>query len=110
MKAFRTLLLLCLALVGGADAFTTKKREKRPAFKYSPAVNNNNEYNEMAREEHTPAATGTQSARFALPPTAAMIQQQYAESAEEEIDVSYGTALVTCVLSLALGFGLGYGT
>ena len=109
MKAFRTMLLLGLALVGGADAFTTKKREKRPAFKYSPAVNNK-ESKEVAREEHTPVATSTQSARFALPPTAAMIQQQHAESAEEEIDVSYGTALVTCVLSLALGFGLGYGT
>jgi hypothetical protein len=110
MKAFRTMLLLGLALVGGADAFTTKKRDKRPAFKYSPAVNNNNESKEVAREEHTSAATGTQSARFAFPPTAAMIQQHYAESAQEEDDVSYGTALVTCVLSLALGFGLGYGT
>jgi hypothetical protein len=106
MKAFKTMLLFGLALFGGADAFTTKKREKRPAFKYSPAVNNK-ESKEVAREEHTPAAGPT--TRFALPPSAAMLQQ-HGESLDEEIDVSYGTALVTCVLSLALGFGLGYGT
>ena len=34
---------------------------------------------------------------------------QYYE-VDDEPDVSYSVALVSCMLSLALGFGLGYGT
>jgi hypothetical protein len=109
MKAFRVILLLSLALIG-ADAFTTKKREKRPAFQSADVFK---ESKEAKEEQMAPSATSHgPTAMFALPPTtmAAAIPMMHQDEAEDEVDVSYGVAMVTCVLSLALGFGLGYGT
>jgi hypothetical protein len=108
MKAFRVILLLSLALTG-ADAFTTKKREKRPAFQSADVFKDRKEAKE---EQMAPSTTSNApTTMFALPPStmAAAIPMMHQE-AEDEVDVSYGVAMVTCVLSLALGFGLGYGT
>ena len=109
MKAFKAILLLSLFLFG-AEAFSTKKREKRPAFQYPAVLKGSKE----SREEHaTQSATSKgPTTMFALPPsrTAAAIPSMYQEDSEEGVDVSYGVAMVSCMLSLALGFGLGYGT
>jgi hypothetical protein len=111
MKAFRALLLLCLALAG-ADPFTTKKRERRPAFKSAAVAKDATEA--MEEPQQAPSATTSNNngpMMFAFPPgTMAAAVPVHNYEVEDEVDVSYGAALVSCVLSLALGFGLGYGT
>jgi hypothetical protein len=102
MKSFPILLLVLVSLCfNDSQAFTTtKKRERRHAFKSAPGVK---ESKDPSHEDHASA-----SSMFALPPassTAAAISVH-----EDEVDVSYGVAMVSCVLSLALGFGFGYGT
>jgi hypothetical protein len=102
MKAIKTLLVLLLA-AAVSDAFTTKKRERHPAFKSAP----------VSMEEQTTSASATGSAGgplFAMPPHSMAPALMHPEDAEDELDIGYGTALVSCMLSLALGFGLGYGT
>lgn len=102
MKAIKTLLVLLLAVVG-SDAFTTKKRERRPAFKSAP----------VSMEEQTASTSAAGSAGgplFAMPSHSMAPALMHPEAAEDELDIGYGTALVSCMLSLALGFGLGYGT
>lgn len=76
-----------LLLAGGADAFTTKKRDQatRPAFKSTAAP------------VMEPEAASHTAAFVPVPRT-------------EEDDVSVGVAILSCAISLALGFGLGYGT
>mmetsp|Transcript_59384 Transcript_59384/g.89570 ORF Transcript_59384/g.89570 Transcript_59384/m.89570 type:complete len:103 (+) Transcript_59384:237-545(+) len=102
MRSLPVLLLVLLISLcfDGSHAFTTKKRERRHAFKSAPGVN---EAREASHEDQTPVAS-----MVALPTTssaAATVPVQ-----EEEVDVSYGVAMVSCMLSLAVGFGLGYGT
>lgn len=100
-------MLLVLAF-SRIEAFTTKKKERRATLQYVPFTK------EAAREqrpqEEQSAVPNSGGATFALPPGISPVQVvQYYES-EEEPDVSYSVALVSCMLSLALGFGLGYGT
>lgn len=104
MKAIKTLLVVLLAVVG-SDAFTTKKRERRPAFKSAP----------VSMEEQTASASASATGSgggplFAMPPHSMAPALMHPQDAEDELDIGYGTALVSCMLSLALGFGLGYGT
>ncbi|KAL3925497.1 MAG: hypothetical protein SGILL_000364 [Bacillariaceae sp.] len=115
MKAVSLLLLVVLAITStGSHAFvpntgssssgststSNQKRtsERRPAFSAAPVMD--------TKEELVPASTP--SSMFALPPSA-MTAALTAAYEEEEPDVSYGVAMVSCVLSLALGFGIGYG-
>lgn len=93
-------LVLLVAVAMNAQAFTTKKRDPaRPTFS---SVTNG----------AVPAAAVEQDA------TAAVDQPVFAfkgmvpvqvEVLEDEVEIGYTTALVACVASLALGFGLGYG-
>jgi hypothetical protein len=99
MKGYKTLILLLLA-VFGADAFTTKQRERHPAFQNVPVVK------DTPGQEHSPP-NNTPMFAFPLMAHAVAIQQ---EESEDELDIGYGTALLSCVLSIAVGFGLGYGT
>ena len=105
------LLLLVLALLVSSLAYTAKKQEqRRPAFKASP----------MATKEEPASGTKAVStsgntAAFGFPPAAVAYTsifhyQQEEDGLEDEELIGYGTALISCVLSLAIGFGLGYGT
>ena len=108
MKAFRVILFFCLALAR-ADPFTTKKRE-RPAFKSAAVAKEATEA--MEEPQQAPSTTTSNNngpMMFAHPP-GTMAASIPVHHYEDEVDVSYGAALVSCVLSLALGFGLGYGT
>lgn len=101
MKAIHLLLYVALAF-GSAEGFTTKKKERRSHF--SP--------NSPPREQHHEQSFyAGDTTKFAFTPGTVQGQvMQYYEALEEEDDVSYGVALVSCMLSLAVGFGLGYGT
>lgn len=119
MKAFSFFLILLVCIhFQEAAAFTTQKREpSRVAFQTSSR--NSKEDSAAAAPGPAPAATtrgagsSSNTAAFAFAP--AQQVQRYAEYyAGEELDdelvIGYGTALVSCILSVALGFGLGYGT
>jgi hypothetical protein len=107
MNALKVFLVLLLVICE-AKAFTTRKRDRRPAFKgASPVVIESS----TSKEDQPTMSDSTGAIMFAMhgnpmTPAVAIIH----EDTEDEIDVGYGTALVSCLLSLALGFGLGYGT
>jgi hypothetical protein len=117
-SAFPLLLVALLAIMcaNGSNAFVPNNgqtRERRPAFSAVESESNNKQ------QQQQPTVMGSSSVpipapstMFALPPSAmaAALTAAYEEQqAEEGGDVSYGVALVSCVLSLALGFGIGYG-
>jgi len=99
MKLLQLVVLAAVAL--SAEAFTTKKREPtRPAFKtaVNAAVAATVEH-EVQREDQPVFAFKGQ----------AMVPVQV-EVIDDEIEIGYTTGLLACVVSLALGFSLGYGT
>lgn len=109
---FLPLFVLILAVLDSTScfAYTTKKREqRRPAFKASSSVTSKDE----GGASPSPTTVGVPAtAAFAFAP--AVAHTAYASAHEDALDdeelIGYGTALITCFLSLALGFGLGYGT
>jgi hypothetical protein len=114
VKSIYTLWLFVLAMAIDAYAFmpNSQKTERRPAFSAAPVIDASN--NKNLQSDHAALPTvgpSPASAMFALPPSAmvATLSAAYFEEDEEPSDVSYGVALVSCVLSLALGFGIGYG-
>ena len=113
-------MMLCFSR--GATAFTAKKLDPRSRSAFKAAVP------AMGKEREEPSslpASGTSPA-FALPHPGSMGVSMapavynegtstspavYNEEDEDDDELfSYGTALVSCVVSLALGFTLGYGT
>ena len=115
MKGIPMLLLLAIALPF-TKGFTTKKKERRPVFQF-PAFQTDAALELHSSPEEQPPHPSHHNhnnlgnTKFAFAPGATPVQQvaQYYEQ-EDEFDVSYSVALVSCMLSLALGFGLGYGT
>lgn len=85
-----------------AEAFAaTKKREPstaRPAFAAVAATVEH----EVQQREDPPV--------FAFKGQAMVPVQVEVVHADDEIEIGYTTGLLACVVSLALGFGLGYGT
>mmetsp|Transcript_18351 Transcript_18351/g.42496 ORF Transcript_18351/g.42496 Transcript_18351/m.42496 type:complete len:124 (+) Transcript_18351:111-482(+) len=122
MKAIR--FLVFALLVAETSAFGPKKRESatsRPAFM---------DTNKQRREEAT-AATAAAAATASVPycadetcnsppfTTGMFVATSYVEAAlaaqnendwDDDTVVGYGTGIVACFVSLALGFSLGYVT
>mmetsp|Transcript_6312 Transcript_6312/g.11493 ORF Transcript_6312/g.11493 Transcript_6312/m.11493 type:complete len:100 (-) Transcript_6312:143-442(-) len=92
-------LVMLVALAMNAEAFTTKKRD--PARSAFSSVSNGAVPAAAVEHETTSAAADQPVFKGMVP-----IQ---VEVLEDEIEIGYTTALVACVASLALGFGLGYG-
>ena len=112
MRGVKALLFLVLA-VCECTAFTTKKRDnRRPTFKGAPsspaAIEVIEEQPPQQLSAVADANTAAAGPMFAMPPTAMAHAATSLE--EDEEDIGYGVAVVSCFLSLALGFGLGYGT
>jgi hypothetical protein len=117
---FLVLAIALLAMLQKASAFvpnsSQQKRgsERRPAFSTStPGSGIENVMEDAAASPAGPSTT-TATSMFALPPTTSALSSALSayyeeDNDEEQLDVSYGVALVSCVLSLALGFGIGYG-
>ena len=97
-----------LLLSSGAAAFSTTKLDprSRPSFKAAPSVST------KEKDSTSPAPVPRDTAAFGVSNTAAasMAPALYAEEEDDEELIGYGTALISCVISLALGFTLGYGT
>lgn len=96
-----------LLLSNGTAAFTTTKLDprSRPVFKTSSTVN-------KEKDTLTPSPVPRDTAAFGFSNTAASTAPAvYVEEDDDDEElIGYGTALVSCVVSLALGFTLGYGT
>jgi len=95
-KAMQVLLFLSLVICT-AEGFTTKKKERRSHF---PPASRPKEQQYSTDSTTLPFVPGSLHGQVV----------QYIDPHEEEDDVSYSVALVSCMLSLAVGFGLGYGT
>ena len=100
---FLQLVVLVVAIIQ-ASAFTTMKREPtRPAFK--TALANGNAAAAAAAVEHETPREDQPVFAFK---GQAMVPVQVVDVDDEAV-VGYTTGLVACVVSLALGFSLGYG-
>lgn len=100
MKTFQTIAFLFAAIVACASAFTAPTNNARPAFKV-PAVMPAAE----AKVESNPNAAAVAAFATAMAPFAA-----HATDVDEATIIGYGAGLVACVVSLAVGFSIGYGT
>jgi hypothetical protein len=99
MKTYQTLALLFAALVACTSAFSTPSNT-RPAFK-APAVMPVAE----AKVESNSNTAAVAAFATAMAPFAA-----HAADVDEATVIGYGAGLVACVVSLAVGFSIGYGT
>jgi hypothetical protein len=96
MKTFQTIALVFAAVVACASAFSTPSPNTRQ-FK-GPAV-----ITEAKVENKNTAAVAAFAT--AMAPFAAN-----AADVDEATVIGYGAGLVACVVSLAVGFSIGYGT
>eukprot|EP00555_Chaetoceros_dichaeta_P002634 CAMPEP_0198249604 /NCGR_PEP_ID=MMETSP1447-20131203/1082_1 /TAXON_ID=420782 /ORGANISM="Chaetoceros dichaeta, Strain CCMP1751" /LENGTH=100 /DNA_ID=CAMNT_0043934281 /DNA_START=88 /DNA_END=390 /DNA_ORIENTATION=- len=96
MKTFQITSLL-VAIIACASAFSTPQ-STRPAFK-APAVMPAADAKVM-----TPNAAAVAAFATAMAPLAANA------AVDEGVIIGYGAGLVACVVSLAVGFSIGYGT
>lgn len=98
MKAVQVVLLA--VVVACASAFAPVK-STRPAFK-ALAMSNIPEPVQEMKEKNVAAlaAFATAMAPFAA----------HADTVDESTLIGYGAGLVACVVSLAVGFAIGYGT
>lgn len=97
MKTYQTIALIFAAVVACASAFSTPTSNTKPAFK-APAV-----ISEAKVENKNAAAVAAFAT--AMAPFAAN-----AADVDEATVIGYGAGLVACVVSLAVGFSIGYGT
>lgn len=104
MKSFTVLLIA--VLVACASAFAPVP-VARPAFKNAPLA--------MSKfSEEAPVAatqeTNNNAAALAAFATAMAPLAAHATEVDEGTVIGYGAGLVACVVSLAVGFSIGYGT
>jgi hypothetical protein len=102
MKSFQ--LILVALVVAFASAFTPAIHTKSVTFKPLAATKLPQEQPIMSSVEHKNAAAMAAFAT-ALAPLAA-----HATEVDEATIIGYGAGLVACVVSLAVGFAIGYGT
>ena len=111
----RFLLVLAFALcaITGTHGFVPTK--KKTADQHA-AFRNKQDGNKNSNEEEVQPTTVTTQTQYqpATSPTAAfsvtpaMVAALYEYEEEDEEVVSYEVALVSCIVSLAIGFGTGY--
>lgn len=98
MKTFQTIAFLFAAVIACTSAFSAPSNS-RPAFK-QPAVMPQAEAKVENKNAAAVAAFATAMAPFAA----------QAAEVDEATVIGYGAGLVACVVSLAVGFSIGYGT
>ena len=117
-------LLFSLLLLQGAQAFLTVQKRERSVTAFgthsaaapnsaaatSPTKPSSNDRYHQTR--HVPTFMASHAAGSVNP--LVMAQEQgftpWVEADDSTVDVSYSTIIMACALSMALGFGLGYGT
>jgi len=99
MKSFQ--LILVAIIVACASAFAPVAQTKAVAVKPLAA----NKLPEVADVKSTKSAAAIAAFATAVAPIAA-----HAAEVDEGVIIGYGAGLVACVVSLAVGFAIGYGT
>jgi hypothetical protein len=104
MKNCQTVAVLLVAIVACASAFApvapTTRAPSMRAVKALAAVPKDSETYDKDRNAAAIAAFATAMAPFAA----------QAADIDEGVVIGYGAGLVACVVSLAVGFAIGYGT
>ena len=100
MKSFQQIVVLVVALVACASAFTTPSPMTRPTFSAL----------QMSNNVEQPSSKNPNAAAIAAFATALAPMAAHADGIDEGIVIGYGAGLVACVVSLAVGFAIGYGT
>ena len=100
MKTFQTIAFVFAAIIACASAFSTPspKTTLKPAA-VVPTVE------AKAANANNPNAAAVAAFATAMAPFAA-----HATDVDEATIIGYGAGLVACVVSLAVGFSIGYGT
>ena len=101
MKTFQRFVAIFVAVIACASAFTTPSPMNRPAFKTTSLQMSNN----VEQPSSNPNAAAIAAFATALAPLAA-----HADEIDQGVVIGYGAGLVACVVSLAVGFAIGYGT
>ena len=99
MKSFFQLFVLVATLFAGASAFAPMPQQRTVAVSPLAASKNNMIPEALQDKKAAIAAFAT-----AVAPVAA------ANAVDEGVVIGYGAGLVACVVSLAVGFAIGYGT
>lgn len=121
MAAF-VVLALFMSSLPSTSAFTTKKCE--PAFKAkedsaprgsasssaSSAPSQSIVGQHHPGQQHQHKQLHSAANHYAFAPAVVYYQVPAEENFDDEVVVGYATALISCALTLAIGFGLGYGT
>jgi len=103
MKTYQAIALILATFVATCAGFTSPSTSvKRPAFKASALMSKSSE---KSTTEGNPNAAAIAALTTALAPFAAN-----AADVDEGVIIGYGAGLVACVVSLAVGFAIGYGT
>jgi hypothetical protein len=105
MKTFQIVALLLAAVVACTSAFAPPTASARTAFKVAPAAPLS-----MIPKEEAPVAKNNNAAAIAAFATAMAPFAAHATDIDEGTIIGYGAGLVACVVSLAVGFSIGYGT
>lgn len=113
MKTFQAIvLLLAVFVASNVSAFAPPTSSTRPAFKASSAPLSMSpkeeapvKTSEEAKQDANPNAAAVAAFATAMAPLAAQ-----AQDADEGAVIGFGVGLVACVVSLAVGFSVGYGT
>merc|ERR1712051_110337 len=106
MKNCQTVVILCAALVACATAFapvahsTTRSPTVRPVKPLAA----------VPKDSETTAKAQANAAAIAAFATAMAPFAAHAADVDEGVVIGYGAGLVACVVSLAVGFAIGYGT
>lgn len=104
-----------MGILDSSDAFASKKPEQmasRPSMA-GPAFQAMSSPKKQREGMSQATAKNLNYPPFAFAPAVAQSiasQEYYSKEIEDEDDISYGVVAFSCFLSLALGFGLGYGT
>jgi hypothetical protein len=125
MRASVPLLATSLLLFQTTSAFLTVQKRDRPVAlgtstnTASASVPNNNNPKPLQQGgDYTrslpPTFIASHGGNGRANPFAVAYEQDYTlwhdAAADDEVDLSYPTIIMACALSMALGFGLGYGT
>ena len=104
MKTFQVVALILAVVASCANAFAPPSAATRPAFKapVAPLA--------MAKDAEPVVRADKNAAAVAAFATAMAPIAAQAADIDEGTVIGYGAGLVACVVSLAVGFSIGYGT
>eukprot|EP00565_Helicotheca_tamesis_P000509 CAMPEP_0185727086 /NCGR_PEP_ID=MMETSP1171-20130828/2875_1 /TAXON_ID=374046 /ORGANISM="Helicotheca tamensis, Strain CCMP826" /LENGTH=104 /DNA_ID=CAMNT_0028395583 /DNA_START=71 /DNA_END=382 /DNA_ORIENTATION=- len=102
MKTFQVVALIFAVVAACANAFAPPSASARPTFKAPAPL-------AMAQKDAEPVRADKNAAAVAAFATAMAPFAAQAADIDEGTVIGYGAGLVACVVSLAVGFSIGYG-